>query len=195
MLRLAALALLLAAPATGAAPKPATVRVDIKTSDGLIELELEQAKAPISTANFLAYVDQKRLDGTSFYRAVKVGEGYGFVQGGTRNDPRRTLPPVAHEPTTKTGLSHVDGAISLARLAPGTAAGDFVIVVGAIPSMDADPTAKGDNQGFAVFGHVVDGMDVVHQILEAPKATGGAGVMKGQMLVDPVRILTARRAS
>jgi peptidyl-prolyl cis-trans isomerase A (cyclophilin A) len=187
-------ALLLAAPIAAAAPKAATVRVELKTSDGTIALELEQAKAPISTANFLRYVDQKRLDGTSFYRAVKVGPGYGFVQGGTRNDPRRTLPPIAHEPTTKTGLSHVDGAISLARLAPGTAAGDFVITAGAIPSMDADPSAEGDNQGFAVFGHVVDGMDVVREILDASKDKDGEGAMKGQMLAAPVKILSARRA-
>jgi peptidyl-prolyl cis-trans isomerase A (cyclophilin A) len=183
------LALLLAA----AAPKPATVRVDLKTADGTIGLELEQAKAPISTANFLRYVDQKRLDGTTFYRAVKVGPGYGFVQGGTKNDPRRTLPPIAHEPTTKTGLSHTDGAISFARLAPGTAAGDFVVTVGAIPSMDADPAAKGDNQGFAVFGHVVSGMDVVKHILDAPRGKGGSGAMKGEMLESPVRIVSARR--
>jgi peptidyl-prolyl cis-trans isomerase A (cyclophilin A) len=182
------------APATPA-PKPATVRVSLQTSDGPILLELAKERAPITTANFLRYVDQKRLDGTAFYRAAKVGEGYGLIQGGARNDPKRALPPIAHEPTTRTGLSHVDGAISMARAAPGTASADFFITIGAIPSMDADPSQPGDNLGFAVFGRVVEGMDVVHRILDAPTSpTEGEGAMKGQILATPVRILAARRA-
>ena len=84
----------------------------------------------------------RKLDGVAFYRAVKVGDGYGLVQFGTRNDPKRTLPPVRHEATTQTGLSHVDGAISMAMASPGTAAGDFFVVVGDITSMDAKGGAK-----------------------------------------------------
>lgn len=184
-----------AEPAPVAAPKPATVRVSLQTDAGPIVLELEKERAPITTANFLAYVDKKRLDGMTFYRATKVGEGYGLIQGGVRNDPKRLLPLIAHEPTTKTGLSHIDGAISMARAAPGTAGGDFFITIGALTSMDADPAQPGDNLGFAVFGRVVEGMDVVHRILEMPTSpTEGEGAMKGQMLAPPVRILTARRA-
>lgn len=182
-----------AAPAV--TPKPATVKVTLTTSEGPIVLELEKERAPVTTANFLRYVDGKRLDGTVFYRATKVADGYGLVQGGLRNDPERLLPPIAHEPTSQTGLSHVDGAISMARSTPGSATGDFFITLGAIPSMDADPKQPGDNLGFAVFGHVTEGMDVVRRILDAPTSpTEGEGAMKGQMLAAPVKIVTARRA-
>ena len=82
----------------------------------------------------------------------------------------------------------------MARNAPGTADASFFITVGAIPSMDADPKQLGDNLGFAVFGHVTEGMDIVRHILQEPTSpTEGEGVMKGQMLVQPVRILSARR--
>lgn len=177
------------------APRPATVRVALQTSDGPIVLELEVERAPLTTANFLRYVDQKRMDGTTIYRATKVAQGYGLIQGGVRHDPKRVLPPIAHEPTTQTGLSHVDGAISMARAEPGSANGDFFITVGAMPSLDAQPDQPGDNLGFAVFGRVVEGMDVVHRILDAPiSPTAGEGALKGQMLAAPVRIVTARRA-
>ena len=176
------------------APQPATVQVTLTTSAGPIVLALEKERAPITTANFLRYVDQKRLDGVTFYRACVVAPGFGLIQGGVRNDPKRVLKPIPHEPTTQTGLSHVDGAISMARQAPGTASGDFFITVGAIPSMDAHPDQPGDNQGFAVFGHVVEGMDVVRRILGSPASpTAGEGAMKGQMLDPPIRILSARR--
>ena len=179
-----------------AVPRPAVVRVSLQTGAGAIVLELEKERAPVTTANFLRYIDQKRFDGTSFYRALKVAgaQGVGLVQGGVKADPKRVLPPIAHEPTSRTGLSHVDGAISMARTAPGTAAGDFFIIVGDIKSFDANPALKGDNLGFAVFGHVVEGMDVVRHILAAPTSpTAGAGAMKGQMLAAPVRIVAARR--
>jgi peptidyl-prolyl cis-trans isomerase A (cyclophilin A) len=175
--------------------RAATVRVVLQTSEGPITLELETERAPATTGNFLKYVDQKRLDGTTFYRATKVAPELGLIQGGVRNNPKRLLPPVVHEPTSKTGLSHVDGAISMARNAPGTATADFFITIGALPSMDANPTASGDNLGFAAFGRVAEGMETVRRILTAPTSpTEGQGVMKGQMLAKPVRIITARRA-
>lgn len=208
MIRFAALVLLLAsrlpaqAPMTPPQPAPAApapageVRVTITTGAGPITVALDMAKAPLTSANFLRYVDGKRLDGTSFYRAVKVADEplAGLIQGGTRNDPKKTLKPIAHEPTSRTGLSHVDGAIAMARAAPGTASGDFFIVVGGFPSMDADPSQPGDNLGYAVFGRVVEGMDVVRTVLKAPTAAGGPAEMKGQILAQPVRIATARRA-
>ena len=178
-----------------AVPRPAIVRVALQTAAGPILLELEAQRAPKTTANFLRYVDQKRLDGTAFYRAVKVQPGYGLVQGGVRYDPGRVLPSIPHEPTSITGLSHVDGTISMARAAPGTANGDFFICVGAMPSMDAHPGQPGDSQGFAAFGHVVEGMDIVRRMLDAPTSpTEGQGVMKGQMLSPPIKIVAARRA-
>ena len=181
----------------GGANAPASqalVNVRLETTEGPIVVALEQGRAPITTANFLRYVDDKRFDGISFYRAVNVAPGFGLIQGGLRGDARKLLPPIKHEPTTVTGLSHIDGAISMARNAPGTADASFFITVGAIPSMDADPKQPGDNIGFAVFGHVTEGMDIVRHILQEPTSpTEGEGVMKGQMLVQPVRILSARR--
>lgn len=178
-----------------APPAAATVRVALTTAQGTIVLALEKVRAPLTTAYFLRYVDQKRLDGSTFYRANRIDAAgkYGLIQGGVR-DPKKLLPPVAHEPTTKTGLSHTDGTISLARLAPGTATANFFIVVGDLSSLDANPRAAGDNQGFAAFGHVVEGMDVVHRILAAPTSpTAGGGAMKGQMIEAPVKILAVRR--
>ncbi|SCW55122.1 peptidyl-prolyl cis-trans isomerase A (cyclophilin A) [Sphingobium faniae] len=186
------LAFLFVAPAV-AQQAPADVRVALDTSAGKIVIAVHEGKAPVTAANFLRYVDQKRLDGASFYRGVGTAD-YGFVQGGAQNDPKRVLPPIRHEPTTQTGLTHDDGALSMARYEPGSATGDFFIVLGQMSAMDAQPEAPGDNQGFAVFAHVVEGMDVVKAILASAKSpTKGEGVMKGQMLEAPVTILTARR--
>lgn len=172
-------------------PAPGLVRVALVTGDGRIVLDLEKARAPITTANFLRYVDQHRLDGVVFYRTVKVAPRFGFVQFGVQNAPKRVLPPIAHEPSNVTGVTHTDGAISIARLAPGSARGDFTINLGDQPSLDAEPTRPGDNAGYAAFGHVVEGMDVVECILDSPTATGGT--FKGEMLAQPVRIVSARR--
>ncbi len=184
-------------PAVPQAPRPATVRVSLQTSEGPLLLELEKERAPVTTANFLRYVDQKRLDGTLFYRAMKLTPAgdYGLIQGGARNDPKRVLPGIAHEPTSKTGLSHGEGTISMARGKPGSANGDFFITVGALTALDANPQASGDNLGFAAFGRVVEGMDVVKRIMAMPtNPNAGEGPMKGQMLLAPVRIMAARRA-
>jgi peptidyl-prolyl cis-trans isomerase A (cyclophilin A) len=187
-----AAALLITAPALAQeAPLP---RVQMETSAGRIVIEIETEKAPITAANFLKYVDERRFDGTSFYRAMQAGPGAGLVQGGTNNDPARTLPPIAHEPTTVTGLSHVDGAVSMARYDPGTATGDFFVSVGPTPSYDAGRPFSIDAHGFAVFGRVVYGMDVVRAILTAPTSpTEGEGFMRGQMLEPKITILQAWR--
>ena len=185
-----------AAPAPAPAPTYQTVRVTLTTALGPIILELESQRAPLSTAAFLRYVDQRKLDGTGFYRALDMGRGYGLVQFGTRNIPARTLAPIAHEPTSQTGLSHTDGAISLARGAPGSARGDFFIVLGDLVSLDAQPPgAGGDPDGFAVFGRVIEGMDVVRQIVAQPTdPNAGEGAMRGQILATPVTIANARRS-
>lgn len=209
MIRLAIVALLLAAPALAqeaaapAAPTPApekvwkTETVRLETAAGPIVIALEVERAPITSANFLKYVDQKKFDGATFYRALTFAgrPDLGLVQGGAKSDPKRLLPPIAHEPTTKTGLSHTEGAVSMARGAVGSAQGDFFIILGNLNSLDANPAAQGDNQGFAVFGRVVEGMDVVKKILAAPvSATEGVGAMKGQMIAQPIPIKSARRA-
>jgi peptidyl-prolyl cis-trans isomerase A (cyclophilin A) len=196
---IAAAAVLLtgAAPAPKAATPPApTVRVALTTAEGKIILELERAKAPVTVGNFLKYVDQRRFDGIACYRASKVPSRpeLGFLQCGTQNDPKRTLPKIAHEPTSQTGLKHLDGTISMARLAPGTAQGDWIITLGALPYLDADPAAPEDNQGNAAFGRVVEGIEVVRKIHAMPTGADARNpVMKGEMLSPPLKILTARR--
>lgn len=175
-----------------AAPLP---RVAVVTSAGRIVIELETQKAPATAANFLRYVDQRRLDGVSFYRDVKVAERFGFVQFGVMGDPKRILPPVKHEPTTLTGLKHFEGTISLARLAPGTGRGDFTISIGDQFGLDADPTQPGDNLGYATFGRVVEGMDVVLAIFNAPVSPTATllGTFKGEVPVAPVKVISVRR--
>ena len=184
------LLLLLLLAAAPAAP-PGTVRVRLDTDAGAITLALDARHAPRTVANFLLYVDDGRFEKTRFFRAAKAkGAGVGgFIEGGVGTDARRTLPPVALEPTSRTGLHHGDGAISMARYdPPDSATGNFSILVGASPSMDARP----GRPGYAVFGRVVGGMDVVRRILAQP-AAGGSGPTKGQMLVRPVTIVRAVR--
>ena len=195
MLRLAFLfAAAQVAPAPTPAPVPtaATVRVALTTALGRIVIELEKERAPVTTANFLRYVDQRRLDGITFYRTVRPQAEYGFIQFGVQNAHARVLPPIKHEPTTQTDVHHTDGAISVARAAPGTAAGDFTISIGDQRfSLDAHPEQPGDNLGYAAFGHVVEGMDVVKRILDQPVAAGG--YFKGEQIAVPVVITTVRR--
>jgi len=172
-------------------PVPDRARVRIETRIGTIIVELDGRHAPVTTANFLAYVDQHRFDGTSFYRAARTegAEGRGFVQGGIRRDYRRMLAPIAHEPTSATGLRHRAGTISMARGESG-AMGNFFITTAAMPAMDA----HGSDQGYAAFGHVVEGMDVVRRILALPTdPRAGSGAMRGQMLAAPVPIVRAVR--
>lgn len=177
-----------------APPAADIVKVLLHTARGDIQLALDKEHAPVTVKNFLHYVDQKRFDGSDFYRAVKIGdEGkYGLVQGGLRGNPKRVFKPIAHESPRQTGLSHLSGAISMARTAPGTATADFFIVVGDLTALDGQST--GDDPGYAVFGRVTDGMDVVREILDQPRAAdAGEGAMKGQMIANPVKILSARR--
>lgn len=177
-------------PAVPAAAVAEPVRVTLTVPEGRIVIALDRTHAPVTTANFLRYVDAKRLDGVTFYRAMKLGDGLGLVQFGTKLDPKRTFRGIPHEPTTTTGLSHTDGAISMAMGAPGTAAGDFFIIVGDLHTLDATAT----DPGFAVFGRVVEGMDVVRRILVAPTSpTKGEGVMRGQMLEPEIKVTSVRR--
>lgn len=186
-------------PAPLPAPIGDTIQVALTTELGVVTIELDHKHAPITTENFVAYVDQKRFDGTTFYRALRLPWGdapNGLIQGGTANDPKRILKPIAHEPTTQTGILHKAWTISMARYDPGTATGDFSIMVGDQPALDADPKASGDNLGYAAFGHVVGGQDVVLKIYNAPvDPAKGEGGMKGQIIAAPVKIITARRVA
>jgi peptidyl-prolyl cis-trans isomerase A (cyclophilin A) len=172
-----------------AQPAPATVPVAIDTSLGRIVVALDPTHAPVTAANFLRYVDSHRFDGEAFYRAMRAGDG-GLIQGGIRSDSRKLYPPITHEPTSATGLRNVAGAIAMANAGAGTARADFFILMSDLPSLDS----SADGPGFAVFGHVVEGMDVVAKIFNSPVSpTTGEGVMKGQMLDPPITIVKAER--
>lgn len=175
-----------AAPAA-VAPKSDLVRVALDTGKGRIVLELDQGKAPVTVANFLAYLDKSWLDGQPFYRAMPYGDG-GLIQGGVR-DGGKQLPPIRTEPTGETGLKNVAGTIAMANGGPNTTRSDFFIMTTDIPAFDGP-------SGFAAFGRVVEGMDVVKAILAAPTSpTLGEGVMKGQMLDPVVEIVKATRVT
>ena len=187
-----------------AAPPPPpplgdTVNVAMVTSLGTIELELDHKHAPLTTENFVRYVDLQRFDGATFYRVMRLKWGTppnGLIQAGLQSNPARVLKPVAHEPTSLTGLLHKPGAISMARNAPGTAMADFSILLSELEGLDANPKATDPEAqaGFAVFGHVTSGMDVVRKIYDVPLSeTKGQGVMRGQMIEAPVKIITVRR--
>ncbi|MCJ2184511.1 peptidylprolyl isomerase [Novosphingobium sp. 1949] len=194
------------APAETPAPPPAAdpvhyVYVALTTSAGTITLALDTTHAPKTSANFLKYVDAHNLDGAPFYRAMHLkyndGQDEGLLQGGVRL-ANKLFPPVAHESTNQTGLRHTAGTISMARFAPGTATADFMILISDMPALDAEKGNDGTDPGagFAAFGHVIAGMDVVKTIWAMPRsATKGEGVMKGDILENEVPILTARRVN
>ena len=186
-----------AVPAAPSGPPPLTpgaVRVAIRTAQGVILIDLFRDKAPITVANFLKYVDGKHFDGASFYRASHPGNdpNWGTLQGGLQNKMRAPFLPIAHESSTKTGIKHLDGTISMTRNAPGTATSDFFINMGNQDAFDAKP---GD-PGYAGFGRVVSGIEIAKKILYMPRSrTAGVGFMKGEMLSPPVTITSIRRVA
>jgi len=174
------------------APKEDLVPVAIDTSLGRIVVALDRGRAPITTGNFLRYVDTHRFDGESFYRAMHSGTS-NLIQGGVRSDVRKLYPPIAHEPTSQTGIHNLTGAVAMANAGPGTARADFFILLSDVPAFDANGPG-GDAIGFAAFGHVTEGMDVVKKIFESPVSpTKGEGPMKGEMLDPQIKILKAAR--
>ena len=193
----AGLALVLALGAQAAPGKP---RVAITTDKGVIVVELEVQRAPITAANFLHYVDSAKYDDGTFFRAARTPgvAGEGTIVGGLPKGGR-PFPPIAHESTTQTGLRHRNGTISLGRFSPGSGTSDFFICLGDEPYLDAHPGAHvdakgGDNLGYAAFGHVVSGLGAAKRILAAP-ANGRSPFpdQKGQWLTKPVRIVSMRR--
>ena len=201
VLPLSLLATPLAAQGAAEAPPEAdyeTTDVVLQTTMGDIAIALEMERAPITAVNFLRYVEEDRFDGTVFYRAMPLDWGEqpnGLIQGGTQWDPERVLPGIEHEPTSETGLTHSRGALSMAMGEPGTANGDFSIMLGDQTGLDADPTSDDPTRraGYAVFGYVTDGMDVVEAIHALPTDPDkGEGWMRGQMLAKPVEIVEAR---
>jgi peptidyl-prolyl cis-trans isomerase A (cyclophilin A) len=189
--RRALLAVLAAAPLAALAPP--VVRVRMVTDLGPIVIALYPDKAPITVANFLAYADKHLLDGGSFYRTVGPKNDnnpatISVIQGGLNLDDG-PLPAIAHETTKATGIRHTDGVISMARGDPGTAGSEFFICLGDNPALDFGGARNKDGQGFAAFGQVVQGMDVVRKIHDAPTKSDDADpYLKGQMIAKPVKI-------
>ena len=177
--------------------RPGKALVMLTTALGAIEVAVDLAHAPISAGDFLKYVDRRLFDGSAFYRTVRPDNDINpvkidVIQGGLMDD-KKLLPPIPHEPTSKTGLHHLDGTISTARDKPGTgSAGAFFICIGDQPELDFGGRRNPDRQGFAAFGRVIHGMDVVRAIWKSK--TGAAdGGMGAQKLTPPIRILSAKR--
>lgn len=150
--------------------------VKLETDLGEIVVELYATKAPLTTANFLRYINEERYKGATFYRVVTLENQplsptkIEVIQGGLFEDnPPMSLPPIPHESTNETGILHQNGVISMARYEPGTATFEFFICVGDQPSLDAGGGRNPDKQGFAAFGRVVSGMDVVKKIQQQPE--------------------------
>ncbi|HVP90021.1 MAG TPA: peptidylprolyl isomerase [Terriglobales bacterium] len=176
--------------AAGVAAAPDEPRVVIRTEAGDITIQISAAQAPLTSANFLRYVDAGLYDGTTFFRTVTPTNQPAnkvkieVIQGG-EVDEAKAFPPIPHEATGRTGLRHVDGAVSMARDAPGSAASSFFICIGDQPELDFGGRRNPDGQGFAAFGRVISGMEVVRKIQKLPA--------QGQQLTPPVRILSVKR--
>lgn len=181
-----------------AAERDRIVKVRLVTEKGAIVLALYPDRAPITVANFLAYADKGLMKGGTFYRTVSPKNDnnpatINVIQGGL-GDAAERLPRIPLETTKRTGLRHTDGVISMARDAPGTATSEFFICLGDNPALDYGGARNPDGQGFAAFGRVVEGMDVVRAIHDAAtEQRADDPYMKGQMIGKPVRILELSR--
>lgn len=173
-------------------PGSSLPHVKMKTELGDIVLEIDTINAPVTAANFLKYVDAKIFDSAYFYRVVRMDNQPNndikieVIQGGLKDDDSPlSLPPIKHETTDKTGILHNDGVISMARNEPGTASSEIFICIGDQPELDFGGKRNPDGQGFAAFGKVIKGMDVVKEIQSKPD--------NEQMLITPVNIIKVAR--
>jgi peptidyl-prolyl cis-trans isomerase A (cyclophilin A) len=175
--------------------------VVFETELGAITMEVDVARAPNTAANFLKYVDGKFFDGGVFNRAVRpdntVRHDVEIQVIQAQVDPARRgeqYPPIPIERTSVTGLKHLNGVLSMARSGPDTATGSFSIAIGDQPEMDFGGKRNADGQGFAAFGRVVRGMDVVRKIQAAPtQAAGPGGAYGTETLSPPIKIVRAFR--
>lgn len=162
--------------------------VKMETSLGKIVCEIDTVHAPVTAKNFLKHLKNGTFENALFYRVVRPDNQPNskvkieVIQGGLYDDKLiEKYPPVIHETTQKTGLKHTDGALSMARNQPGTASTEFFICVGDQPSLDFGGMRNTDGQGFAVFGRVITGMEIVRKIQQQKDTS--------QYLVEPVKIL------
>jgi peptidyl-prolyl cis-trans isomerase A (cyclophilin A) len=178
----------------GRRAKSKPVRVMIRTELGDLEVELETERAPVAAGNFLKYVDAGHYDGGRFHRTVKLNPDnqpnnqikIEVIQAGVNPDKAKAgFPPIKLERTSATGLKHRHGVISMARTGPDTATSDFFICLGDQPELDFGGQRNPDGQGFAAFGRVVKGMEVVKKIHQSP--------VEAQRLTPPIKILKITR--
>jgi peptidyl-prolyl cis-trans isomerase A (cyclophilin A) len=169
-----------------------TIPIRLDTTLGAIEVALDPDRAPGTVANFLRYLDAGAYDGGRFHRTVTPDNQPNdavrieVIQGGVNPDrAAENGPPIALERTSVTGLAHKDGTISMARFTPDSAVSDFFICIGDQPELDFGGARNPDGQGFAAFGQVTSGMEVVRAIQGSPA--------EGQRLNPPVAIIGARR--
>lgn len=195
MKRILLFSLALFVSACSTEPKPPVLIMS--TDAGDIEIEMAVMEAPLTASNFIRLAEGGHLDGAGFYRVVRPDNDNGepvisVIQGGVQDGPQ-PFPPIPHESTEDTGLAHVDGAISMARMGPGTATTEFFISIGDQPALDFGNYRNPDGLGFAVFGRVVKGMDVVRAIHATPdEQLSGNDYVAGQILAEPVKINSVR---
>ena len=168
------------------------IRVIMETELGTIDMELYQKRAPSTVNNFLRYLDEKRFQDAHFYRVVHLDNQPAndilieVIQGGLGIDPHpMELLPIEHETTKNTGIKHEDGTISMARLEPGTASSEFFICINDQPQLDFGGMRNPDGQGFAAFGKVTSGMNIVKKIQMKPE--------NEQLLQKIVKIMSIKR--
>ena len=177
-----------------------TERVRVQTELGDIVVEVDAAKAPATAANFLRYVDGGHYDGGTWHRTVKMDNQpestikIEVIQAGVNPDKAKSgFPAIALERTSVTGLLHRDGVISMARGAPDSATSGWFICINDQPSLDFGGQRNPDGQGFAAFGRVVSGMDVVRKIHAAPSSTDRKTNTEAQRLTPPIKIIKVAR--
>jgi peptidyl-prolyl cis-trans isomerase A (cyclophilin A) len=180
-------------------PAAVAVVVVFETELGAIVMEIDSGRAPVTAANFLKYVDGRFYDGGVINRAVRPDNTVRHdveiqvIQFQSDSARRREMfPPIPLERTSVTGLKHVDGALSMARSGPDSATSSFSIMIGDQPSLDFGGARNADGQGFAVFGRVIAGMDVVKTIQKS-RTSDGPGAYRTETLDPPIRIISARR--
>ncbi len=179
---------------------PDAVRVQVQTELGDIVVEVDTGRAPVTSANFLKYVDAGHYDGGTWHRTVKMDNQpestvkIEVIQAGVNPDKAKDgFPPIALERTNRSGILHKDGVISMARGAPDSATSGWFICINDQPSLDFGGNRNPDGQGFAAFGHVISGMDVVRKIQMASSSNNRTTNTEAQRLTPPIKILKAAR--
>jgi peptidyl-prolyl cis-trans isomerase A (cyclophilin A) len=196
-------AVILVVAASGAPQTPdgrQRTTVVFETAKGTIEVEVDGVRAPLTAANFLRYVDAGHYNGGTWHRTVKMDNQPGstvkieVIQAGVNPEfAKAGFPAIPIERTSVTGLLHKDGVMSMARGAPDSATSGWFICINDQPSLDFGGARNPDGQGFAAFGRVVSGMDVVRKIQQAPSSSDRKTNTEAQRLTPPIKIIKAAR--